>query len=185
MDFSLLTLVLMVVLTPVVVLLKLRRCSSTVVERTVVAGPVPPRFVTLGVELRTGLNTDGHLPEVPTYLEVEHLILLIMVFVLLATTLLNRPLARTMLKWDGPDITKTAAVLTRRQLREILGHLLVIPLMTCRYTLLVPMSMPPPRMRAIRPSCPTVSRKVQCIICLMLQVAPTEILAVILPGALW
>lgn len=66
MEFSLLTLVLIVALTWVVVLLKLRRCSSTVVDRTVVAGPVPFRLVTLGVELRTGLNTDGHLPSVPT-----------------------------------------------------------------------------------------------------------------------
>lgn len=65
-KLSLLTLVLMVARTPPVVLLKLRRLSSTVVERTVVAGPVPPRLVTLGVELRTGLNTDRNLLEVPT-----------------------------------------------------------------------------------------------------------------------
>lgn len=111
--------------------------------------------------------------------------LFIMELVLLARTLLKRPLARTILKWSGLEIRKTAVVLTRRQLRAILGHLLLIPLMTCRYTLLVPMSMPPPRIRAMRPPCPTVSPKVQCIICLILHVAPTDILAVILRGAPW
>lgn len=49
----------MVFLICVVVLDLLTKLSSTVRSRMAVAGLVPFRFVTLGVDLRIGLNTSG------------------------------------------------------------------------------------------------------------------------------
>lgn len=89
-----------------------------------------------------------------------------------------------MLKCLGPATKNTVVVLMRRQLAVTLGNLVVIWLKACPYRSFVRARIPAPRMRAIRLWCCDVCRKVLCMTCLMLQVAPRSLLAVILTGAL-
>lgn len=98
--------VLIVPLTVLVVVVLLKaQCSTTVLERTAVSGPVPFLLVTLGVELRTGLQRLKAFlvrdVDVSTLTELET------TDVLLERTLLKTPEAMTALNRVGPCISRT------------------------------------------------------------------------------
>lgn len=75
------------------------QCSTTVVSSIRVRGPVPLRLVTLGVDLRIGLQILGLL--VFRSVEGNTLTSLANTVVVLDKTLLNRPLAMTALNRPG------------------------------------------------------------------------------------
>lgn len=146
----------------VVVLLRSRksRCSTTVMDRTTDTGPVTPPLVTLGVDLRTGLHNEGL--DIVRSLEGNTFSEFATMDVLLSRTLLNTPLAMTILNEAGLRTTPTEVVLIHKRLMAILGHLAVtLPMAPCYNPSSV--NMPVPLMEASPPLCATVTLKVRWI----------------------
>lgn len=167
----------------VVVLLLNERCSSNVVDRTALQGPVTLWLVTLGVELRTGLHNLGLL--LLTEVEGTTLSELASVVALLARTLLKRPLASIMLKLCGWVTRHTVTVLISKRLIVMLGHLCVTSVEIALCYRCEALSMPVPLIEISWCRCVCVSVVVAWAMCRTLLIAHVYLLAVWLVAWAW